>query len=255
MNDIDTFIICVFNVNDLQSTGFDAAHLYLLFKDICKYNNITIITDNSDICMKIYVKEQERLYNKEILSKRYRLPKIVNIGSKHELFESINNLTINSRKTLFVLSSHGYTGTYGNINSESDKSNEYIRINNEIINDDELHKLISNIKSDFIILTDTCSSATMFDLPWICKKVQNGYEFIKENNNICLNNIICISACNDFSYDPETISEYYGFGGNLISNFLDHCYINKELNINNLIQFIFNSTQFIVSTSHNKLKL
>ena len=67
---------------------------------------------------------------------------------------------------LIVLSGHGYQSG-DRSRDEKDGRDEYIRVRNKIIIDDDLFKSLNRFdhRTNIIAITDTCHSGTMFDFP------------------------------------------------------------------------------------------
>lgn len=220
----DIIILCSFNSNDLLSTMYDVIHLNMLLKN--NKTNVICICDNKKNYENIKEKEEKRLKKKCEFNKVHYIEN--NIEYKNILDFYINK---NEYKNIFLsISCHGYTGIKDYKNNETDGFNEYIKINNTIILDDELYDIIKIYKYNLHILVDTCSSGTMFDLPYVFTNKNN---YIKENDNITnlLNqNILCISACKDYQFNRDDISKL-GWGGGLTSKFIDNVFKYNYCNI------------------------
>lgn len=131
-----------------------------------------------------------------------------------------------SRDILFVLSGHGYQRREKVKGSELDGKDEYIRVGRDIVLDDNLTLALfehMHISCHSLSLIDTCHSGTMLDMPWQSK---NGFAFVRTKGArlqpyiSC--NSYCISACQDSELAGEDISNFGGFGGKLVSQFLDY---------------------------------
>jgi len=126
---------------------------------------------------------------------------------------------------LVAVSGHGYsTHVPSKSKYELNHRNEYIRYGHCRVFDYDLTDLLcTNMKPgiDCLYLVDTCHSGTMFDLPYL--SIDGGRTYKHSNYTTCspVASILCISACNDNEQAGEDISTYGGWGGKLISYFLD----------------------------------
>lgn len=252
----DIAILCSFNGNDISSTIYDIVHLYILFMDNKLASNIYLVSDNISLIHNIFIKENNRLYEKRVINTK-------SISSPQNIIEfkdinSIGSLLSNDKNIFISISGHGYTNNIAYDNNESDMKDEYIIPCNgyqKIIKDNELFNMIRNIKSNIFILVDTCHSGTMFDLPIILNL--DGSFFI-ENNNTTKGNVICISSVPDSLPCMDSFS-MYGFGGCLISKYIDYiCDLNStnsvmnDINIKSLLKYML-MEKCVVSLSHISL--
>jgi hypothetical protein len=153
-------------------------------------------------------------------------------------FYIINNLTkqakqiIDSMKkkdTLFVLfSGHGYQKR-DNDGDESDGMDEYIVTNDGILVDDKIHHIFlyrSDIK--VVVLTDTCHSASMMDLPYSW----NGTSWKRSTNKKCSCFTLALGACLDNQLENCDVTNNIGYGGALVVHMIENDYL-KTLFSNN----------------------
>ena len=209
---------------------------------------ICIITDN----MTEIVKHLKLLYHMYELT----LTDVSHIRIQHvkNKCDFINYLTDNLRRitahndyhsVLLSISAHGYTkrasGIY--INMETNHKSEYLKLGQEIIYDHELTEILyKNLNStiECACLIDTCHSGTMLNLDYISSdgiiykrtkmRSTTGTGNIKhidkkdtiDNKSISIPKIMAISSCNDNEMTGEDIGTYAGWGGKLITHFIDY---------------------------------
>jgi hypothetical protein len=155
----------------------------------------------------------------------------IKVSNKSDFLTKLESIIKeNSKKydILFTLSAHGY----------SSGRHQYIRINRERVMDYEIRDSFYKYMDESCLslcLVDTCHSGSMFDLPW---HTTNGtdYRYIKQDMVSKLQSY-CISACNDRELAGEDISDYGGWGGKLISQFLDH--FDDKIDIIKLYKYIY----------------
>lgn len=149
--------------------------------------------------------------NTSLLSQTYP---IYPTHSSNEIFKIISNIKDVSTKDdiiVLLISGHGYQ-TQDTNHDEIDGLDEMISIGSKNIIDDELFGLIKNIKSRVVMLSDTCHSGTLFDLP---KTITNPTPLTN------FGNLISISACTDGQLSMCDIGEKTGFGGSLTCSVLE----------------------------------
>jgi hypothetical protein len=165
------------------------------------------------------------------LSKK-SLDNITYSHSKH-LIETLDNLILDCGDTLIVLlSGHGFTKRDSS-NDEIDGVDEYVNVGIQIV-DDMLYKHIilkHNVDNiNILMLSDTCHSGTMFDLPYRCD-VMNGNKVTKISkwsDNLKLK-AISLSACLDSQLSMCDIGNKAGYGGSLTVSLLEYDDVFKQL--------------------------
>jgi len=70
-----------------------------------------------------------------------------------------------------------------------------------------------------ILLSDTCHSGTMFDLPFVWKGTMSNCP--PEKNSNCLPRVYSLSACSDSQLSMCDVGETTGFGGSLCTALLN----------------------------------
>lgn len=149
-------------------------------------------------------------------------------SSKNIFFVCDSVINKTDLKCLLVLiSGHGFSMGDSN-NDELDGRDEAINIGSKYTIDDEIYSNIvvkfDNKKSDtiLILLSDTCHSGTLFDLPYIID--ENGFsqlstkrtDIFKQNNDI-----VSLSACADSQLSMCDVGDVTGFGGSLTTAVLN----------------------------------
>ena len=234
----DIAIFCSLNGSDIPSTMFDIVHLYILFSKHNMSKEIYLLSMNIEDTKKIFASEYLRLKTKGLVSDSLKEPIV------HGFSVSTLKSLLKSHKRIIVsISGHGYSGIHDT--NESDGRGEYIRAS-RIIQDNELFHIF-NIPSDILILVDTCHSGTMIDLPIVMNS--NGSYRI-ENKNITKGNVVSISAVSDSKSSMDSFS-IYGFGGNLISNYIDFVLTNQYKH-ESLIKYMLIKSH-IVSFSNERI--
>jgi hypothetical protein len=96
-----------------------------------------------------------------------------------------------------------------------------------MILDQQLHDaLIKPLRSSYIrvlALIDTCHSGTLLNLPVYTTNFLDRVSIVgrPELKETCASPIVSISACSDAQTSEDDVSSEFGFGGGLISAFLD----------------------------------
>jgi hypothetical protein len=127
---------------------------------------------------------------------------------------------------LFVISAHGYSSraTTSRMAYELNGRSEYVRLHTQPVYDYELFKaLYQKMAPDTrsFCLVDTCHSGTMLDLEYLSR--DGGLLFTRSRTPLLRRPIsVCISACDDNELAGEDISQFAGWGGKLICQFLDY---------------------------------
>lgn len=160
--------------SELRGCIADATNIASLLSSSYGYTDITMLTDNTAI------KPTKDNIIREI----------------KKLIDSPSNI-----KTL-TFSGHGSNLQDTNRDERDRRDETWVSLDFKNIMDDELFVLISKLKSHqrLYIVSDSCHSGTVFDLPF-CMDIQQN---IKENSKqLSCPNIYCISGCldNQYSYD------------------------------------------------------
>lgn len=151
---------------------------------------------------------------------------VILVRNKQELLQLIINSVkyLKNCDLLFSLSAHGYGTTISpNLKNEMNDQSEFVKVSGQQVMDFELAEaLYSEMSHDVnsLCLIDTCHSGTMLDLEYISTDGNVFHRSRIPNRKRPFS--VCISACNDFESTGEDISKYGGWGGKLISFFLDH---------------------------------
>ncbi len=149
---------------------------------------------------------------------RYGQPAIKFTESLKQFVASTDNTPENS--VVILVSGHGFSTSDRN-GDESDGMDEMINIGSRTIIDDELYNIVSQLKCRAILLSDTCHSGTMFDMPFVTN--DHAKTFIDKHHNTKANigNIISLSACSDQQLSMCDIGDIAGFGGSLTVSVLE----------------------------------
>lgn len=129
------------------------------------------------------------------------------------------------RRGFLSLGSHGNTGLTSTDKSESDGKDEYVHMFGRVIRDNELKDLFLmplQKDVDVFVLTDTCSSGTMWDLPlWTDARGgihrENQLWTSKGDN---MPNILSISGCDDRGTSMDDYG-HFGYSGGLVASLAD----------------------------------
>jgi hypothetical protein len=124
---------------------------------------------------------------------------------------------------LFIVSGHGYSEMLSSRQGlELNHRSEYIQVKGQRVYDYQLFAaLYTGMSPDTtsLCLLDTCHSGTLLDLEYLSTDGRNFSRSKTRLENRPLS--VCISACNDDEQAGEDISDYGGWGGKLICQFLD----------------------------------
>lgn len=161
------------------------------------------------------------------------------------LLKTISEIVSNSQLELLfmAISGHGYQQRDQN-HDELDGMDEYIKINGQVLLDDQIrYQIIEKIPKHctFIGLCDTCHSGSMFDLDYDF----NGTKWTRASRRpLVSRNCLSLGACLDEQLDNCDIGNTIGFGGSLTVHLI-------ELN---LLPLIFNGQESDVLLVFQKLK-
>lgn len=146
----------------------------------------------------------------------------VNYFSANDIFILADKISLLKPEfVLLLLSGHGFA-TGDTNGDESDHQDEAIMINKGLIIDDEIYsRVVSKFNCDMILLSDTCHSGTMFDLPfvWSCGNNVQGLATIGDNE--IYPRVYSLSACSDSQLSMCDVGENTGFGGSLCTSLLN----------------------------------
>lgn len=177
-------------------------------------------------------------------------PKIPNINHKlsidmFNLFNEINNK--NPHFMVILLSGHGFS-IRDNNGDEVDGCDEAINIGRQVIDDEIYTNIVTKLKCNALLLSDTCHSGTMFDIPFVYNYSTKTYTKQTKRNDIFNNKIISLSACNDQQLSMCDVGDDTGFGGSLTT---------AILNIDNVIETLVNldDLQNIYNKIQNRLQM
>ena len=158
---------------------------------------------------------------------------VILVKSKQELLGEIKRFvkSLIGCDLLFSLSAHGYGTRHGhNLKYELNGQSEFVKVNGCPVMDYELAvALYTEMAPDIhsLCLVDTCHSGTMLDLEYISTdgEIFNRSRIPDRIRPFCFS----ISACGDYEMAGEDISTYGGWGGKLISFFLD--YVGEKIHV------------------------
>lgn len=131
---------------------------------------------------------------------------------------------------LFLVSGHGYSvpATGVHKNAELNGRSECLHIGRTILYDYELFEtLYKHMRLDTrsFCLIDTCHSGTMLDLEYL--SLDGGLTTQRSRQRLCRRPFsVCISACADSEVAGEDVSDFGGWGGKLVSAYLD--FVNRS---------------------------
>jgi Caspase domain len=146
-------------------------------------------------------------------------------SSSKNIFKILDEITLKSGDKLIVLvSGHGYS-VRDKTGDEIDGRDEYINVGFQVKDDDLYERIImkNNIKGvDIILMSDTCHSGTMFDLPYSYDVYHKKTNKITKRNDRLQVNAIAVSACADSQLSMCDIGSNAGFGGSLTVGLLEY---------------------------------
>lgn len=153
--------------------------------------------------------------------------KNVNYSNSKNIFHILDAITLKPKDKLIVLiSGHGYTSKDNYMaEDEIDGMDEYVNVGFQIKDDDFYEKIIMkhNVKGiDIILMSDTCHSGTMFDLPYSYDVYDKKTRKITKRNDDLHVNAIAVSACSDDQLSMCDIGSIAGYGGSLTVGLLEY---------------------------------
>jgi hypothetical protein len=175
-----------------------------------------------------------------------KITKIINENvvyyDTNNLFSVLNQLIHKQYNTIIILlSGHGYT-TRDLSGDEISGQDGMIKISNTYILDDQIYEsIVKPLKcKNMLLLSDTCHSGTMFDLPYLLTNDNPGVFSKYTHRNDKLDKFaISLSACTDQQLSMCDVGDKTGFGGSLTTAVLniDSCLQNllKGMNSNNKV--------------------
>ena len=119
-----------------------------------------------------------------------------------------------------LISGHGYT-TCDTNGDETDGQDEMISIGSRSIIDDELYSVVSQYECNMVLLSDTCHSGTMFDLPYVSNDDGRTFTNKLHEQKTQLGKVVSLSACSDQQLSMCDIGDVAGFGGSLTVSVLE----------------------------------
>ena len=149
-----------------------------------------------------------------------------------DVLNLIDNIVLSSGDTLIVLlSGHGYTKQDYD-GDEVDHRDEYVNVG-KIITDDMFYEHVimkHNIDGvNMLLLSDTCHSGTMFDLPFKCDQDSLKLSVMSKRTDRLNVNAISLSACTDSQLSMCDIGYNAGYGGSLTVALLEYEDVFREL--------------------------
>jgi len=153
------------------------------------------------------------------------LTKTVEYDSAKNILSVLDNLDLKSGDKLIVLvSGHGYT-VADRDGDEIDRRDEYIRVGFNLKDDVLYEKIVLNNNVEgvqIILMSDTCHSGTMFDLPYSYDVYRKNCTKISKRNDDLEVNAVSIAACTDSQLSMCDFGRVAGFGGSLTVGLLEY---------------------------------
>lgn len=147
-------------------------------------------------------------------------------GNSRMLFEHVD-LILSQKPSFFLLllSGHGFSiaDVHGD---EMDGMDEAVNIGGGVVVlDDEIYeKIVCKLECPAVLLSDTCHSGTMFDLPYTFDPAA-GMMFLntkRKGSSLGVENmVISLSACADGQLSMCDVGDITGFGGSLTTSVLN----------------------------------
>ncbi|QKF94599.1 hypothetical protein QKU48_gp1141 [Fadolivirus algeromassiliense] len=164
-------------------------------------------------------------------------PKNVNVNhmlsiNMFHVFNEINKK--NPGFMVILLSGHGFS-VQDNNGDEIDGRDEAINIGRQVLDDEIYNNIVVKLKCNALLLSDTCHSGTMFDLPYIYNYQSKSFIRQTKRNDQFNNKLLSLSACSDQQLSMCDVGDLTGFGGSLTT---------AVLNINDVLKNLINLTNF-----------
>jgi hypothetical protein len=189
------------------------------------------------------------------------------VPNKKNILQQLQTILTNNKNTevLIYYSGHGSQVRDQNGDEQGGRDSCIVpsdfQVNGFII-DDDLGKLLEQIKCKCILLFDSCNSGTVCDLPFSFSYLKNNTFVLKKNNSMKLSNpnIYMMSGCRDNQYSEE--SNVNGtYGGAFTNAFLKRFTPQKPLitlyaEICSMLprqQPLFSSSSFTVPQARNPM--
>lgn len=146
-------------------------------------------------------------------------------GLLHELEQAITRVPATNSDLLICISGHGYeTGSSRGAGYQlpNSRRSQYVRIGRDLVMDYELTAVVCKmhrISGLVVVLNDTCHSGTLLDLENVHVAGSQTVHRILPTRP--LNRVLAIGVCSDRETTGEDIGDFGGWGGKLLSRFMD----------------------------------
>jgi hypothetical protein len=158
--------------------------------------------------------------------------KTVQYSHSKDIFKLLDKIILNKGDKMIVLvSGHGFS-TRDTDGDEIDGMDEYINVGFQIKDDDLYREIVIRYNTEginIVLMSDTCHSGTMFDLPYSYDVVKQTFQKISKRSDILRVNAISIAACTDSQLSMCDIGSNVGYGGSLTVGLLEYPEILLEL--------------------------
>jgi hypothetical protein len=146
-------------------------------------------------------------------------PPDVNMRSSKDLLSIIDSLIDQKPDFMVVLlSGHGYSVNDVS-GDEMDHHDEAINVGETILDDQLYDRLVKKMPCRGLLMTDTCHSGTMFDLPYVYNN--SAWVLNTKRTDLLSTQIFSLSACNDQQCSMCDVGDKTGFGGSLTTALLN----------------------------------
>jgi len=149
------------------------------------------------------------------------------------LISVLNNVVLGECERLVILiSGHGYSirDVDGDeIDSRDECINVGFQITDDMIYESLIKKFATRTDIKMLLLSDTCHSGTMFDLPFCIIAGNNTNIKNTKRNDVIKFNALGLSACSDQQLSMCDIGNNAGFGGSLTVALLEYPDIFQKL--------------------------